>query len=204
MSVHRAAGLATVTMRTGLAAAACAVALGAASADDGSHVLDPTHTFVHFELLHAGTTTLRVRFDRKAGVVQFDRAARSGRVEITIEMPSLSSGDAAFDALLRGKDLFDVASHPQAVFVGDRFVFAGDQVAEVAGSLTLRGRTHPVTLKAKRFNCYTNPLFRREVCGGDFEAMVRRSEWGLTHGLPALAPDEVRLVVQVEAIRRAP
>lgn len=191
-------------MRCGLAAAACALALGSVDADEGSHAIDPTHTFVHFEFLHAGTSTMRVRFDRKAGVVHFDRAARSGRVEIRVEMSSLSSGNAAFDELLRGKAVFDVAGHPQGVFVGNRFVFAGDRVTEVNGTLTLRGRTHPVALKAKRFNCYTNPLFRREVCGGDFEAVVRRSLWGLDHGLPALAPDEVRLVVQVEAIRRAP
>lgn len=190
-------------MRCGLAAA-CALAFGAAGADEGSHAIDPTHTFVHFEVLHAGTSTTRVRFDRKTGVVHFDRAARSGRVEIRVELSSLSSGHAAFDELLRGKEVFDVAAHPQAVFVGERFVFDGDRVAEVRGTLTLRDRAHPVTLKAMRFDCYTNPLFRREVCGGDFEAVVRRSLWGLSHGLPALAPDEVRLVVQVEAIRRAP
>ena len=199
--------LRTTTLRAGLVATACAFAPGttfAADTDEGSHALDPTHTFVHLEFVPAGISTTRVRFDRKAGVVHFDRAARSGRVEIAVEMSSLSSGNAAFDDLLRGKQVFDVAAHPQAVFVGERFLFSGDRVAEVVGTLTLRGQTHPLTLKAMRFNCYFNPLFRREVCGGDFEAVVRRSLWGLDHGLPALAPDEVRLVVQVEAIRREP
>ena len=64
------------------------------------------------------------------------------------------------------------------------------------------GRTHPVTLRAVRFNCYPNPIFMREVCGGDFEALVRRSLWGVGDGLPETAPDEVRLQVQVEAIRQ--
>jgi polyisoprenoid-binding protein YceI len=74
----------------------------------------------------------------------------------------------------------------------------------VQGKLTLMGRTHPVTLKANRFNCYQNPLFKREVCGGDFEATLQRSLWDITYGLPAIAPDSVRLLVQVEAIRQSP
>jgi polyisoprenoid-binding protein YceI len=98
--------------------------------------------------------------------------------------------------------VFDAAAFPTATFVGDRFGFDGEKLTEVAGTLTIKGRTQPVTLKALRFNCYLSPLFRREVCGGDFEARVLRSAWGLDHGLPALAPDEVGLRVSVEAIRQ--
>jgi polyisoprenoid-binding protein YceI len=54
-------------------------------------------------------------------------------------------------------------------------------------------------LKAQRFRCYLNPLFRREVCGGDFEGELVRSAFGITHSLPFVA-DKVRLLVQVEAI----
>ncbi|MBC7480501.1 MAG: polyisoprenoid-binding protein, partial [Rhizobacter sp.] len=46
-----------------------------------------------------------------------------------------------------------------------------------------------------------NPLFRREVCGGDFEAQIDRSAFGITHSLPFVA-DKVRLLIQVEAIRQ--
>jgi len=185
-----------------ITAAACAAALTAAHADGGSYAIDPTHTFVSFEVMHRGTSTHRARFDRKEGTVQFDRRARSGRVEISIDMNSINSGVPAFDSHLRSKDLLDVAAHPTARFVGDRFTFVEDSVTEVAGTLTLLGKSHPVTLKATRFNCYDNPIFRREVCGGDFETVIQRSQWGVNHGLPGIAPDQVRLVVQVEAIRQ--
>jgi len=56
-------------------------------------------------------------------------------------------------------------------------------------------------LKASRFNCYDNPFFKREVCGGDFETTIQRSLWGSTYGLPGI-PDNIRLVVQVEAIKQ--
>jgi polyisoprenoid-binding protein YceI len=185
-----------------VAAAACAATLTAAQAEGGNYAIDPTHTFVSVEVMHFGTSTQRMRFDRKEGTVQFDRASRSGRVEITIDMASVNSGVAPFDGRLRSKDILNVAEYPTARFVGSRFTFAGDKVTEVAGTLTMRGRTHPVALKATRFNCYLNPIFKREVCGGDFESVIQRSLWGVDHGLPALAPDNVRLLVQVEAIKQ--
>jgi polyisoprenoid-binding protein YceI len=58
-----------------------------------------------------------------------------------------------------------------------------------------------VTLKAIRFNCYENAQVKREVCGGDFGATVQRSKFGLTLGA-SISPDDVPLIVQVEAIRQ--
>jgi polyisoprenoid-binding protein YceI len=186
---------------TRVLAALCA-AFCAASAHGAPYAIDPTHTFVTFEIVHLGTSTTRGRFDRKDGTVQFDRAARSGRVEMAIETASVSTGIAAFDSHLRGKDFFRSSEFPTAKFVADAFVFAGDKVAEVGGTLTLLGRTQPLTLKATRFDCYFSPLFRREVCGGDFEAVIRRSAWGLDWGLEYGVPDDVRLIVEIEAIRQ--
>ena len=73
--------------------------------------------------------------------------------------------------------------------------------AEVTGNLTLLGQTHPVTLKATKFNCYTNPLVKREVCGGDFETTIARSQWGISYGVPGI-PDNIRLLIQIEAIKQ--
>lgn len=182
----------------GLVAAALYGALHVQAAPYG---IDPTHTFVTVEVLHGGLSTLRLRFDRKQGSVQLDLPARSGQVELTLQMDSINSGVPAFDARLKSGEFFDVARHPTARFVGDRFVFAGEHVAEVSGVLTLRGQSLPVSFKALNFNCYTSPLFRRQVCGGDFETTLQRSQWGLG-ALPAAAADSVRLLVQIEAIRQ--
>ena len=190
-------------MKTTLAAAACLfAALGSAHAQTVSYSIDPTHTFVSFEVAHFGTSFNRGRWDKKEGTIQFDRAAKTGRVDITIDMSSISSGVAPFDGHLQSKDFFNVAEFPTARFVGEKFIFNGDKVSAVEGTLTMVGKTQPLTLKANQFNCYTNPIFKREVCGGDFEATVQRSQWGITYGMPMVAPDNVRLVVQVEAIRQ--
>jgi polyisoprenoid-binding protein YceI len=188
-------------MKALLIASATLLAAAAAPAQTVTYSIDPTHTFVTWEALHFGTSTSRGRFDRKEGTVQFDRTGRTGRVEITIDMASISTGVAPFDGHLRSKDFFDTANHPTAKFVADRLSFNGNNVAEVTGALTLLGRTLPVTLKAARFNCYDNPIVKREVCGGDFETTIQRSQWGMTYGLPGI-PDNVRLTVQVEAVRQ--
>ena len=44
-------------------------------------------------------------------------------------------------------------------------------------------------------------MFKREVCGGDFEATLQRSAYGMTYGLPGI-PDTIRLVIQIEAVRQ--
>ena len=185
-----------------LLAAALLAAAGFAQAQSATYAIDPTHTFVNFEAKHFGTSTLRGRFDRKEGAVQFDRAGKSGKAEITIDIGSVSTGVGPLDGHLKSKDFFNAAEFASAKFVSDKFVFDGDKVTEVSGSLTMLGKSNPVTLKASNFNCYQNPMLKREVCGGDFETTLQRSLWGVNWGLNMGAPDNVKLVIQVEAIKQ--
>ena len=168
-------------MRTSLIALAAAATLvsGIAHAEPASYAIDPTHTFVTFEISHFGATVNRARFDKKQGSVQLDKAAKAGKVEISFDTTSVNSGTPAFDKHLQSADLFDSAKHPTMKFVADKFVFNGDKVASVEGQLTLLGKTGPLTLKANQFNCYDSPMLKREVCGGDFEATIDRTQWGM-------------------------
>lgn len=174
----------------------------AAQAQSAAYAIDPTHTFVTFEIDHFGTSTNRGRFDKKEGTIQFDRAGKTGKVDITIDTTSINTGTAPFDGHLKSAEILNVAAHPTARFVSDKFVFDGDKVKEVTGQFTLMGKTHPVTLKATKFNCYMNPMVKREVCGGDFEATIKRSLWGASYGINYGFSDDMRLVVQVEAVKQ--
>lgn len=185
-----------------LIAAALGAAAGLAQAQSATYTIDPTHTFVSFEIGHFGTSTNRGRFDKKEGTVQFDRAAKTGKVEITIDTSSINTGTPAFNKALQSDEILNTAKFPQAKFVGDKFIFSGDKVSEVQGSLTLLDKTLPVTLKASNFNCYQSPMLKREVCGGDFDTTIQRSQWGVDYGLKFGFPDAMRLIVQVEAIKQ--
>ncbi|MBP6777519.1 MAG: polyisoprenoid-binding protein [Piscinibacter sp.] len=177
---------------------AAVTAVGAAPVE---YRFDPSHTFVHFEVRHFGTSTLRGRFGPIEGSVVLDREAGTGSLTVNVATAGVSSGVRVFDSRLREPDLLAATEFPQASFVADRFVFDAGRLAEVKGSLTLRGVRQPLTLRALRFACETREMLQREVCGGDFEAEFERSAFGIVFGSPFVA-DRVRLVIQVEGIRQ--
>jgi len=181
--------------------AVCAAWAAPVQAQTPNYAIDPTHTFVNYENGHYGTTTNRGRFSTKDGTLYFDRAGRAGKVEVIIDISSVNTGVDFLNRQIQGKDFFNVADFPTATFTSNKFVFDGDKVSEVQGQLTLKGQTHPVTLKATKFNCYTNPLVKREVCGGDFETTIQRSLWGVLWGLQFGFEDAVKLLIQIEAIK---
>ena len=187
--------------RAGVALAIAAAAVGAAWAEPVTYVIEPSHTFAHWEVLHFGTSTIRGRFGGIEGSVQLDRAARTGQISITLDIATLDTGVAPFNAKLRSNEFFDVAQYPKAWFVGRRLEFDGDRLKSVTGELTLHGVSQGITLTATHFNCYDHPYFKREVCGGDFEATLRRGEFGMPFGAPLVA-DRVRLLIQVEGVRQ--
>ena len=183
-------------------AAAATLFASVAQAENATYAFDPSHTYVTFEISHFGTSTNRGRFDKKEGVVQFDRAAKTGSVKLTIQADSINTGTEAFNAHLKKPDFFDAAKHPTMSFSADKFSFNGDKVSEVAGSLSMLGKTLPVVLKATNFNCYDHPMLKREVCGGDFETTIMRSDWGMKWGIDFGIPDKVKLLIQVEAAKQ--
>jgi polyisoprenoid-binding protein YceI len=188
-------------LKAGVFALAVLALAPAAQAQSATYRVEPTHTFVTFEVKHFGTSTNRGRFDRKDGTITIDRAAKTGKAEISIDMTSINTGTAGFDKHLSGKDFFNASEFATAQFVGDAFTFDGDKVKSVAGKLTMLGKTAPITLHATHFNCFDHPRLQRQVCGGDFEATLNRSAYGMNYGLPGI-PDEVKLVIQIEAVKQ--
>lgn len=189
--------------KTYLALAMAATLIGGiAQAETAHYAIDPDHTFVTFEISHYGASVNRARFDKKEGRVELDRAAKTGKVEIHFDINSVNSGTPAFDKHLLGDDIFKAAQFPKASFVSDPLVFNGDKITEVTGQLTMLGKTAPVRFKANQFNCYDNKRLKAEVCGGDFEAVIDRSQWGLNYGVDWGFSKNVRLVATIEAVKQ--
>ncbi|MDO8418945.1 MAG: YceI family protein [Rubrivivax sp.] len=176
-----------------------ALLIAPASAQPVTYVLDPAYSFVHFEVLHFGTSTSSGRFGPIAGEVTLDRGAGRGEVGLRIATAGVDTGLAVFNARLRESDLLASADHPEAYFVARSFRFEGPRLAEVRGEFTLRGVNQPLSLHARRFACRADGA--AEICGGDFEGEILRSSFGVTYLLPFVA-DRVRLVVQVEGRSR--
>jgi polyisoprenoid-binding protein YceI len=186
-------------MYTRLASLALGSLLAApAMAAPETYDIDPTHTFPSFEVNHLGFSTQRGRFDTTGGRIVLDRAARSAQVEITIDAKSISTGVAKLEEHLRNADFFDVANHPTLTFTSTGAKFNGDKLVALDGRLTLRGVTRPVTLTVTAFHCGLNPIVKKQACGADATATIKRSEFGINYALPAVG-DEVKLLIQVEA-----
>jgi hypothetical protein len=70
-------------------------------------------------------------------------------------------------------------------------------------AFTGEGAKHAARMTARDYAAQWSEVYLmrgQEVCGGDFEAEISRSAFGVTHSLPFVA-DRVRLLVQVEAVR---
>jgi polyisoprenoid-binding protein YceI len=124
-----------------VAAALLAAAAPAAAAD---YRVDRTGSSVTFKAVQQGAR-FPGSFERFGGVVSFDPATATGRIDATVELASVDSGNPERDGVLRTPDWFDVARFPAARFVATAFRrtesgFAAD------GELTLRDVRRPATL----------------------------------------------------------
>jgi polyisoprenoid-binding protein YceI len=178
-----------------LAALSCASAFAAPI----TYVLDPHHTFPSFAADHMGGLSVwRGKFTDTSGKVVYDKDAKSGSIEVTVNMNSVDFGFGKLDEHAKSPELFDVAKFPTATFSGQFTQFNGATPTEAQGTLTLHGVTKPLTLKINSFMCKPNPMTKKEVCGADASANFNRSDYGLTFGDAYGFKMWVKLDIQVE------
>lgn len=181
-----------------IAALGAALAVPVLAAE--SYTIDPRHTHPTYEINHFGWSTQRGRFDNVTGKITLDRAAKSGTVDLSIDVASVSTGVAKLDEHLRSEDFFNAAKFPAMTFKAKQMTFAGDKPTSVTGDFTLLGVTKPLTLKILLFHCAPNDFAKKDACGADAVATIKRSDFGMNTFLPGLG-DEVKLLINVEAFK---
>ena len=165
--------------------------------------IDTDHTFAHFSVLHTGISSVRGRVGVSGGTATLDIENQTAEVTVELNLRTIDTGVKKLDALLSDEMFFDVATHKTGRFAGRATQFNEGLPSTFEGELTLRGITRTVELKAERFACKQVKILvlNRFVCGGDLQANVMRSDFGLDKYL-SMVGDEVRLVISVEAIRQ--
>ena len=188
-----------------LAAVVFAAVPLAATAAPENYTLDPLHSSVLFAIDHLGLSTVHGRFDKFAGKFAIDRTAKKGEVELTIDTASVDTNDndkgsrqRSRDEHLRSADFFNAAEFPKMTYKSTNVVFTGDNPTTVEGNLTLLGVTKPVSLMLERFKCNAATATAKERCGGDGTAKVKRSDFGMSRGIPQIG-DELQLTISFEA-----
>ena len=183
--------------------ASLAALLGASAfAAPVTYILDPNHTFPSFAADHfGGLSVWRGKFDATTGKVVYDKDAKSGSIDVTVDMSSINFGMPKLNDHAKSAELFDAAKYPTATFTGKFAKFNGATPTEVEGTLTMHGVTKPVTLKLDSFMCKQNPMSKKEVCGADASGSFQRNDYGMSFGDKYGFKMDVKLQIQIEAIR---
>jgi polyisoprenoid-binding protein YceI len=178
-----------------------AVTAAPALAAPETYVVDGTHTFPRFSYSHFGYSTQLSRFDKTTGTVTFDKAAKTGAVDIVIDAKSVDTGSATFNEHIQGEDFLDTAKYPTATFKSTKVIFEGDKPAAIEGKLTLKGVTKPVTLTVTSFQAMPHPMLKKDAIGANAYTMVKRSEFNAGKHAPYVG-DDVRIDIAIEAIKQ--
>ena len=182
-----------------LAAVTAAISLSAVAAPE-SYVLEGTHSYPRFSYSHFGYSTQLSRFNKTTGKVVFDKAAKTGSVDIVIDTKSVDTGYATFNEHIQGEDFLDTTKYPTATFKSTRVVFDGDKPASVEGNLTIKGVTKPVTLIVTSFLAMPHPMMKKDAIGANAYTLIKRSEFNAGKYAPNVG-DDVRIDIAIEAIK---
>ena len=165
--------------------------------------VDGDHRSIYFAVAHRDISYVRGRFLKLDATVTFDPAAKTGSVVANVDAGSVDTGNRTLDDVLRSPQFLDTAQYPEVRYVGDDFVFDGDRLTAIDGTLWLHGVQRPLRLAVERFVCkeVQAGLSKRYTCGGAFRAAFDRSAYGLTRWLPDVG-DKVELEINIEATRR--
>nr|WP_315465933.1 YceI family protein [uncultured Rhodoferax sp.] len=190
-------------MRTTILAAALALSAfaGAASAQSVTYAIDSSHTFANFAYNHLGLSNQQSRFNTTTGTVTFDKAAKTGAVDVVIDMKSVETGSKVFNSHIQGEDHLDTAKFPKATFKSTKVVFDGDTPAAVEGNLTIKGITKPVTLKLSNFVLTTHPMAKKDVIGANATTTIKRTEFNAGKFAPYVG-DDVTITIAIEALKQ--
>ena len=165
-----------------------------------TYTIDEKHTLPRFSYDHFGYSTQLSRFDRASGKITLDRAAKTGSVEVTIDMTSVNTGSVEFNEHIRGEDFLHTAKYPTATFSSNQFKFDADKLVAVEGTLTLKGISKPVTLTVSSLHCMPHPILKKEACGANASTVIKRTDFNMGKYAPNVS-DEVTVTLPIESVK---
>ncbi|GAA0648497.1 YceI family protein [Brevundimonas lenta] len=168
----------------------------------GAYKLDSDHGKVTWSVSHLGFSTYTGQFVNVQAELKLDPANPSASsLTAIIPLTDVNSGSDGLNGHLQTPDFFDTANHPTATFVSRSVTVDADDPTEatVVGDLTLRGVTRPVTMEVD-FNQAGPSMGGTYRAGFDGEATIKRSDFGITYGIPMGLGDEVELHIEGEFI----
>jgi polyisoprenoid-binding protein YceI len=150
----------------------------AAAAVGRHYTLDPAKSSLQFTFLQAGAANTG-RFPRYSVTLDFPGAdPAGGRLEVTVEVAALDTGDKDRDDTLKSEELFATAKFPQAHFSASQIVKTAGGY-EAAGKLTIRGVTHDARVSFTFRETSEGGVTAGYMAG---KTVVRRLDYGVGQG----------------------
>lgn len=171
-------------------------------------VVDPIHSDVQFKIKHLVISTVTGAFNQFEGAAtaagdDFDQL----KADFKIDVKSIDTKNGDRDNHLRNGDFFDADVYPEITFSSSSWKKIGDDEFELAGDLTMKGVTKPITLKAE-FGGIEKDAYGNTKAGFEITGKINRKEFGLTYnaltetGGLALGED-IKLVSNIQLAKQA-
>lgn len=184
--------------RSGRWLAAMALATAGIGANIASAQVDVAKSSVTAVARQIGVP-MEGKFRKFDATVDFDPAKlATSSAKVEIDVASFEIGDAATTKEVKGRDWFDAARYPKAVFqsTGIRNGAAGKY--EVAGKLTIKGKTLDVLVPA---------TYRQEGAGQVFEGVlpIKRNAFNIGEGDwkdTSVVADEVQIKFRIVTAKK--
>jgi len=197
-----------VMLRFALALAACVAISGAVRAEEiskdaslapgGAYRLDVSHSQLLFSIAHLGLSDYFGRFDKLSGTLDFNaREPEKSTVAIDIAIDGVDTPSERLNDELKSTDVFAVDQFPTATFRSASVVRTGPDTGRIAGTLTIRGVTKPVSLDVVFSGGRQDPLNGNYALGFRATATIKRSDFGFTGMVwEPFVGDDVKLVIE--------
>jgi polyisoprenoid-binding protein YceI len=143
--------------------------------------IDPLHSRAQFTVRHFMISNVRGDFSGIKGAVEnFDgKDVTKAKLNVTIDVDSLTTRVERRDNHLKSDDFFDVANHPTMTFVSTSITPAASGKWNLNGNLTIRGTTRPVTFVMEPLSQHiVDPQGNTRV-GAEGTAKINRRDFGV-------------------------
>jgi polyisoprenoid-binding protein YceI len=142
--------------------------------------LDPAHSAAEFKVKHMMISNVKGSFSGLSGTLtEHTIDATLSSIEASIDVSTVSTGDAQRDGHLKSADFFDVEKYPAMTFKSTKVERKGESEYAVTGDLTLHGVTKPVTLDVEGPSTPGKDPWGNTRIGISATAKINRKDFGL-------------------------
>ena len=169
--------------------------------------LDPAHSSAEFKVKHMMISNVKGNFSGLTGVLTEHTTDSSlSSVEATVDISSVSTGDAQRDTHLKSADFFHLEKHPRMTFKSTKVERKGEGEYRVTGDLTIHGVTKPVTFAVEGPSAPNKDPWGNTRIGLSATTKINRKDFGLTWNAALetggiLVGEDVQILLDVQFIK---